>query len=333
MLFFIKLSIYENTLKRIDMQNILFLGGAGFIGSNLVHKFALSDNYRIFVFEPIFADINRLSDIVEHITLIRGAISDFNLIKSVIENHKIDIIVHLVSTLVPGSSYKEFKSEFENIVFPTVRIMELCAENSIKFVFFSSGGTVYGNSINGSHFRESDLLYPISYYGLTKQIIESNVLFENRKGGLQYLIIRPSNPFGPGQSLHGNQGFIAVSIGKILGGKPLEVWGDGSCIRDYIYIKDLADSFLKLIDKNVWNEIFNIGSGYGYTINDIIDRLRKSVDMPIEINYKKSRSVDVNSMVLDITKLNSTVDVHHTHLEEGISEFYKYASSLIKYEK
>lgn len=309
--------------------NILFIGGAGFIGSNLIHTFIKDDKYRIFVFEPTFANTGRLADIDDHVTVIRGAIADFDLLKCVIEDHRINMIVHLVSTLIPGSTYEDFKREFENVVFPTSRLMELCAEKQVKFVYFSSGGTVYGNSIQGEKFNENNHLSPISYYGLTKQIIESNILFENRRGNLDYLIVRPSNPFGKGQSLHGNQGFIAVALGKILAGDPIEVWGDGTSVRDYIYIDDLADAFFKLIDSGVNNEILNIGSGFGYSVNDIIERLHHCVDIPFEVTYKANRSVDVNSMVLDITKLHSLIEVQHTHLEEGIRYFYDYVKTII----
>lgn len=315
------------------MKNMLLIGGAGFIGSNLIRSFVKAGDYKIFVFEPVFANTNRLMNFEDEITIIRGAIADFDLLKCVIEDHKINIVVHLVSTLVPGSTYEDFKREFENIVFPTSRLMELCAEKAIKFVFFSSGGTVYGNSEKGEKFKETDSLSPISYYGLTKQIIESNILFENRRGKLNYLIVRPSNPFGQGQALHGNQGFIAVAIGKILGGVPIEVWGDGNSVRDYLYIDDLADAFYKLVETNVNNEIVNIGSGYGYSVNDIINKLRRCIDIPFNVVYKDSRSVDVNSMVLDITKLQSLINVRHTHLEDGIKIFFNKIKEYVKYDK
>lgn len=312
------------------MNNILFIGGAGFVGSNLLHVFLKNHKYNIFVFEPAFANLGRLDFIKEHLTINRGTISDMELLKKVIEEQHIDIIVHLVSTLVPGSSYEDFKREFENVVFPTSRLMELCAEKHVKFIYFSSGGTVYGNSICGNQFKETDALSPISYYGLTKQIIENNVLFENRRGSLDYLIIRPSNPFGKGQSLYANQGFIAVALGKILRGDPVVVWGDGSSVRDYIFIDDLADAFYQIVDNGVNNEIVNIGSGNGYSVNDVIQRLRHCIDIPFEVKYESSRSVDVNSMVLDITKLKSLVKVTHTCLEDGIKIFYDEIKSSTK---
>lgn len=311
------------------MTNILFIGGAGFIGSNIIHTLIKDTEYNIFVLEPVFANTNRLVDIEDDITIIRGALSDFDLLSSIIENHNISIIVHLVSMLIPGSTFEDFKREFEYVVFPTSRLMELCADKYIKFVYFSSGGTVYGNSTKGQKFKEIDNLAPISYYGLSKQIIENNILFENKRGHLNYLIIRPSNPFGKGQSLHGNQGFIAVAIGKILSGEPIEVWGDGSNVRDYLYIDDLADAFYKLIKKGINDEIINIGSGYGYSINDVIECLHNCIDVPFNVVYKESRNIDVNSMVLNISKLCSFIDVKHTHLKDGIQTFYKHVKQCI----
>lgn len=318
------------TLFTKIMINILFIGGGGFIGSNLVHTFIKDKKYKIFIFEPFFSNLNRLEDIKNSVTIIRGSIVDYDLLKSILEGDKINIIVHLVSTLIPGSTYQNFKNEFENVVFPTFRLMELCSEKKIKFIYFSSGGTVYGNSRNGEKFKETDKLSPISYYGLTKQIIENGILFENRKGKLDYLIVRPSNPFGKGQSLHGNQGFIAVAIGKILAGEPIEVWGDGSSIRDYIYIDDLADALYQLVNNGVNNEIVNIGSGFGYSVNDIIGKLRNCIDIPFKIVHKESRSVDVNTMILDITKLKTLVKVKHTHLEQGIKTFFNHSRKTIQ---
>lgn len=309
-------------------MNILFIGGAGFIGSNLINEFLLDKNYNIYVYEPQSSNINRLDNITHDINIIRGILADIDLLKSVLIDNEIDIVVHLVSTLIPGSSYEDYKKEFGNIIFPSVQLMSICSEKKILYVFFSSGGTIYGNNSNNK-FKETDEQAPISYYGLSKQILENSILFEHRYENLRYLILRPSNPFGKGQVLNGHQGFIAVSIGKILSNEPIEIWGDGKNVRDYIYVKDLADSFYKLIKNNITNEIINIGSGYGYSITDIIDKLKRIVGEPFKVKYLSSRNVDVNSMILDITKLKSYIEVKHTNLEDGIKFFYNYAKTIV----
>jgi UDP-glucose 4-epimerase len=162
------------------MNNILFIGGAGFIGSNLLRRFVEDVEYNVFVYEPSFANVQRLDVYGDSVRLIRGTLGEFDLICLMIETHKIDTIVHLVSTLVPGSSYEDYINEFKNVVFPTVRLLTYCADNNIKFIYFSSGGTIYGNSI-GEKFVEKDAPAPISYYGLTKQSLENSICFEQPK--------------------------------------------------------------------------------------------------------------------------------------------------------
>lgn len=313
----------------IKKRNILLIGGAGFVGTNLLKPFIDNSTYSIFVLETPFADISKLEHLEKEITIFKGVLADYDLLQSIILDHNIDVVIHLVSTLIPGSSYDDYKREFENIIFPTVRLMGLCAEKNIMFVYFSSGGTIYGNNSH-EKFLENDLREPISYYGLSKQIIEDGILFEHRRANLRYLIVRPSNPFGPGQSLNGVQGLIAVALGKIISNEPLVIWGDGSSIRDYIYIDDLVKMMYELIDKNIENEIINIGSGIGYSINDIISHLKNIAGDKLIVKYETSRSVDVTNVILDITKLESLITTHSTSLEEGIKMFYNDVKSILK---
>ena len=310
------------------MTNILFIGGAGFIGSNLIQAFVGNSQYKIYVYEPNFANISRITHYNEDITIIRGSLDDFENLKKLILTNDIEIVVHLVSTLLPGSSYNDYKNEFETVIFPTINLMSLCSELKIKLVFFSSGGTVYGNSTN-EKFCESDILAPISYYGLSKQIIENNILFEHRTKKMEYLILRPSNPYGPGQSLFANQGLIAVSLGKIINKEPITIWGDGNSIRDYIYIDDLSKIFFNLIDNGIKNEIVNIGSGEGHSINDVITIFKNILPKSFEVEYEKSRKVDVTNMVLDISLLRSITKFIPTPLEIGIQKFYNQLKSTL----
>lgn len=313
----------------VKKQNILVIGGGGFIGAALLKSLVENEDYNLFVLETPFANISKIQHLDKDITIFKGVLADYDLLQSIIADHSISIVIHLVSTLVPGSSYDDYKREFENIIFPTVRLMGLCAERDIKFVYFSSGGTIYGNNSH-EKFIEDDLREPISYYGLSKQIIEDSILFEHRRANLRYLIVRPSNPFGPGQSLNGVQGLIAVAIGKILAQEPIIIWGDGSSVRDYIYIDDLVSTMFELIHKDIENEILNIGSGIGYSINDILSHLKNIVGENINVQYETSRSVDVSSVILDISKLQSFVKTNFTPIDEGIQIFYNDVKSILK---
>jgi len=301
-------------------MNILFIGGAGFIGSSLVKQFLTNEKYNVFVVEPEFANVSRLDGL--NVKIYREALGNIDKVEKILISNKIDIVVHLVSTLIPGSGYDDFNNEFKNMIFPSIKLMEICAKENIKFVYFSSGGTIYGNRSTMLPFVETDEMAPISYYGWSKQMMENSILFKNRTENLKYLIVRPSNPYGHGQNLHGKQGLVAVAIGKILEDKPVEVWGDGSAIRDYIYIDDLAKVFYQLIDKDVYNETVNLGSGRGYSVNDILAFLKIITKKDFKIVYENARPMDVSNMVLDIEKMQRLAQVELTPMLNGISTFY-----------
>lgn len=304
---------------RMTIKNILFIGGAGFIGSNLIKKI-LGDGCCVHVIEPKEAFVGRLNG--WNVKIHECSLSDVENIRAIIKENNIDIVVHLVSTLIPGSSYEDYKDEYKNMIFPSIELMEICAEREIKFVYFSSGGTVYGNRNDVLPFVEQDPMAPISYYGWSKQMMENSILFMHRTKGLKYLIVRPSNPYGLGQNLYGKQGLVAVAIGKILRGETVEVWGDGSAVRDYIYIDDLAEIFKQLIERDVHNTTLNIGSGRGYSVNDVLAFLKIVSQQDFKIEYKNPRPVDVSNMVLDVSNLTQYVDIEFTSFMEGVKKFY-----------
>lgn len=309
-------------------MKILFIGGAGFIGSSLVKKFEKDSMYEIFVVEPSFANVSRLNG--TKATIIRDSLTNIEQIENIIKNNDIHTVVHLVSTLIPGSGYDDFNSEFQNMIFPSIRLMEFCAREKIKFVYFSSGGTIYGNRNDMKPFMETDEQKPISYYGWSKQMMENAILFKNRTENLQYLILRPSNPYGHGQNLHGKQGLIAVAIGRIFDGKPVEVWGDGSAIRDYIYIDDLAKIVYQLIDNDVSNQAVNVGYGRGYSVNDVIAFLKIISKKDFKVVYTNARPMDVSNMVLDTTRMLHYVNIELTPMLKGIEQFYKESVTIKK---
>lgn len=303
------------------MNNILFLGGAGFIGSNLIRTLiGRKDDIKVYVLEPSFANISRLDGM--EVQVFRGTLQDIDFVQSIIEANHIDTIVHLVATIIPGSTFEDYKREYQQVIFPTIELMQYCAQKDIKFVYFSSGGTVYGNRTEMTPFKETDPMAPISYYGWSKQMMENSILYVHRTAGLKYLIVRPSNPYGHGQNIHAKQGLIAVALGKILAGEPIVVWGDGSNVRDYIYIDDLCEVLCQLLEKDVCNTTLNIGSGVGASINDIIQVLRDVVSEEVQVEYQPARKVDVSHMILDTTHLKQYVNVEFTSMVEGVTRFY-----------
>ena len=307
------------------MNKILFIGGAGFIGSNLIREM-LHGQFELHVCEPEGANTKRIDDL--SVIIHRSSLNNTDIIADIISENDIDVVVHLVSTLIPGSTYVDYKQEYKNIIFPSIELMGLCAQRGVKFVFFSSGGTIYGNRNDVLPCVETDPMNPISYYGWSKQMMENSILFMHRTAGLKYLILRPSNPYGHGQNLFGEQGLVAVAIGKILKDEPVEVWGDGSAVRDYIYIDDLAQIFRQLIEKEVHNTTLNIGSGRGYSVNDVLAFLKIVSHKDFKIEYKNPRPVDVSNMVLDVSNLTQYINIQFTPFMEGIKCFYEESKTL-----
>lgn len=307
------------------METYLVIGGAGFIGSNLIrHLLNSSDAPRIVVLEHPKADIASLRWC--YVTMVRGTLDDTELIEDVIRKFNCSQVIHLVSTMTPSSNHDAFIDELVNVVKPTINLMEVCSRLRARLVYFSSGGAIYGEGNTIEPFEETDPLKPISYYGLAKLIIESNIRFEHRVNGLQYLIIRPSNPYGNGQNIYGNQGFIAVAFGKVLQGMPITVYGDGGVIRDYIHINDLVFAVGKiLINKDADNEAINIGSGVGHTLNDIILCLNNVIeDYKVDVVYTDTRKCDVSCVMLDITRMMQLTNLQPMTIQEGIKDFYQH---------
>ena len=310
------------------MKNILFIGGCGFIGSNLVNRFVQA-GYNVHIFETPQASTERIDEVKDIVNLIRGQLGDTSFFNFIIEHYHIDVVVHLVSCLLPNSSLEDYQEEINNVIKPTIDIIHICAEKKIKFVYFSSGGTIYGNTGDIFH-AETDMIAPISYYGLSKCNVENVIQIENRRNDLPFLILRPSNPYGHGQRLYAKQGLIAVAIGKILNGDSIELFGDGRNVRDYIYIDDLAEYVYLLIEKNIVNEIFNIGSGHGYTNSEVISIIDKISGKENKIVNKENRAGDVRSVILNEEKLSRYIPLRNRSLEEGIRLFYEEALENFK---
>lgn len=301
------------------MANILVIGGSGFIGANII-KFLLKSNNHIFVYEVLGADTSRLNPF--NVTLLFGKLSDTDNFTSVLDYNKIEVVIHLASALIPSSTFEACQNEMNCIVLPTMKLLPILSKRNIKLVYFSSGGTIYGRSSINRALKEDDRTEPICYYGGTKLLLEQMIRIEREYSKLDYLIIRPSNPYGPGQNIFGRQGLIATSLGKIQKNEPLTIWGDGLVVRDYIYIDDLAQAVCDLLEKNICYETYNIGSGIGYSINQVIDIIKQINEL--EVIYTEGRSVDVSCLILDVTKIKNTIKFAPLPIEEGIKSFLEY---------
>lgn len=297
-------------------MNIAVLGGNGFLGTNTVEEIAKS--------HVVCVISNRRNENqVKNVKYYTVDIVETDKLLNIFVKEKIDCIIHFVSTLIPSSNSEEYICDIETVYIGTFKLLAYCAEKKIKFVYISSGGAIYGK--NGENkINENTNLAPISFYGLSKLMIEELILFFHRTQQLNYLIVRPSNPYGRGQNLNGRQGVIAVFLGKILKKEKLQIWGDGNHRKDYIYISDFVYYLNTLINStNLWNEAYNIGSGKLYTVNDIINEIKRTCIDDFEVEYIDKKKTDVEDIYFDVSKIQNIIAHKCLSLSVGLKEFWR----------
>ncbi|MBC7388464.1 MAG: NAD-dependent epimerase/dehydratase family protein [Opitutaceae bacterium] len=309
-----------------NSQNILLLGGAGFLGTNISLKL-LEEGHSITILDRSMSNALVFESWKEKAKLIKVDLLNFEEVRNVIRNNHFDTVIHLITNVIPGSSFSEFLLDSDVSIKMSFRLIEEIHAAGIKnFLYFSSGGTVYGN--NGKEINHEDApKYPISLYGWYKLAMEQYIQTYAYTHSLNYAILRPSNPYGRFQNLYGQQGFVAVAIGRILLNKQIDVWGDGNIIRDYIYVEDLAQIVSGLISGGFKNAIFNIGTGQGHSINLILKILTDITGKEINVVYTESRTVDVQTNILDIEAINNFLPkrfLPKTSIEIGIGQMWEW---------
>lgn len=281
-------------------MKVLILGGCGFIGKHLVEALK-NDDIPLVVFDRN-ATSEQSSPICMYVT---GKFSDHEKLEAVMLQEGITHVVHLVSTTLPKSSNEDKPYDLSSNVIQSIHLLDLCVKYQVKkILFMSSGGTIYGVPrtvpVNENHPNE-----PICSYGISKLAIEKYLFLYRHLHGLNYVALRAANPYGAGQNPFSGQGVIANFIHKMQNHEPLEIWGDGSTIRDYFDVKDLA-TLTKLALLSSDTGIFNAGSGTGISINGLIETLSGITGIQPEIIYKTQRNLDVPAIILDCNAAYAT---------------------------
>lgn len=282
-------------------MNILILGAAGFIGTNLTIELAKEKNNIITVVDnqrKFFCNIERMH--LENVVIKEVELTKINEYSHLLKNQ--DIVYHLVSTTVPTNSNKHITQEIEKNVIFSSNLLEACVENHVKrVVFMSSGGTVYGKECN-CPIKEDVATNPISSYGIQKVTIEKLLYLYNYIYGLDYRIVRLANPYGPYQRPNGILGAVTTFTYKALMGQPLEIYGNGNVVRDFIYIDDAIKAIINISNEdNVKHKVFNVGSGCGTSINQVVKTVCDVLKVKKEVIYSEARKVDVPINYLDIS--------------------------------
>lgn len=280
------------------MKNVLVTGGAGFIASHLVPLLAesgVSDLRVVDLRTPAY--LKRLSCAFSRQDLARIS-SEPEVLRGV------DTVFHLAWASVPESSVRAPARDVISSLVPTIILLEQCVLQGIKRVIFvSTGGAIYGLP-TCLPVSETHLTQPISAYGISKLAAEKYLSLFRRLYGLEYVIMRPSVPYGEHQNPFGRQGAVAVFLGNILKGEPITIWGDPKeIVRDFFHVEDLARACILAARLDKPESIYNLGAGVGLSLSDLIKVLAEIVapTHPFQVQTLPPRPFDVPKLVLDIS--------------------------------
>ncbi|NJA04842.1 NAD-dependent epimerase/dehydratase family protein [Methylomonas sp. UP202] len=301
-------------------KRCLVLGGRGFIGSHLVDALLVRGHFVRCFDRPHIAPLPEAQISDANFELFEGDfVSDADISEAV---DSCEVCFHLISTTLPKSSNADPIFDVESNVVGSLRLLShLVRSGTKKIIFVSSGGTVYGMPTQ-LPILETHSTNPMCSYGITKLTIEKYLGLFKELHGLDYTVLRIANPFGERQRTHASQGAIAVFLGKVLRGEPVEIWGDGSVIRDYIHIDDVIDALLAALNHSTSQNTFNIGSGCGHSLNEVLDAIERVTRRTANRHYLPGRPFDVPKSVLSIQSAEDELEwVPRIKFADGLRRF------------
>jgi UDP-glucose 4-epimerase len=281
-------------------MRILVLGGSGFLGSHIVDKF-LAEKHDVVVYDLYPERFRRSPAGIKFYT---GDFGNVGALSELIATG-FDAVIHCVSTTTPKSSNESPEFDIQSNVIGTLYLLDICVKHNVgKLVFLSSGGTIYGDIGDIDMVNETHAVRPMCSYGVSKLTIEHYLDVYRHLRGLDYVALRLSNPYGERQSPLRALGALTVFLHRTLKRQNVEVWGDGGVTRDFIYVGDVANA-VYLATVNPISGIYNVGTGSGLSLRDILGEIAEVVGCKPEVHWLPSRSFDVPRIVLDSTKLKS----------------------------
>ena len=298
-------------------KNVLVMGGNGFIGQNIVRYLSeAGDNVEIY---DLYAKDNGFKNHIGNI------LTDDNL-DDVIA--KFDVIVYLINSVSPKRSMEFPIESYTQDIPMLIKVLDSCLKSKCKRVIFSSsGGTVYGEALKDKLEEDTTIEQPINHYAVCKVACEKILMLYNKIYGMENVILRISNPYGLGQNPASGVGVITTFADKIIKGEEINLYGDGEVVRDFIDVRKVAEAFHKAseweFDSSI-QPVFNVGSGYPLSINDIIRIISEALDVTPNINHLEARNFDVKRNVLSMEKTTKYLKLETEKDEvENIKKYVK----------
>lgn len=300
----------------------LVLGGAGFIGSHLV-ELLVQEGQAVRVFDLPGRGARWLAPLEKKIELVEGDFREPRQVAAALAG--CEAVFHLIATTVPASSNRDPVFDVETNVVATLRLLEACVRNRVKQVIFSSsGGTVYGEATS-QPIPETHPTAPRASYGITKLANEKYLALFHQLHGLDYTVLRIANAYGPRLPVSGEQGVVGAFLAHLKRGEPIPLWGDGSGIRDYVYVGDVARAFRAALGQPSPFRVFNIGTGVGTSLKELIAWMERVTGRRATIKVRPARPVDVPVNVLDPTRARQHLGWRPaTSLETGLARTWEW---------
>ena len=299
-------------------MNILITGGAGYIGSHTA--LALIDSgHQVTIIDDLSTGSKQL--LPHNAKFIKCNINNEEVVTKLIKNNKFDALIHFAGFIQVEESVKDPKKYFENNTNNAIKLFNICHKNNLKNIIFSSTAAVYGNKVKSKKIVESDKVQPINPYGESKAKTENYLLNNNDK--FTFIILRYFNVAGADpklrtglvskKSTHLIKILSEVVIGKK---KKITIFGnnydtkDGTAVRDYIHVSDLADIHIKSLEyllKYRKSNIFNCGYGKGYSVKEVIDTANRITKNLVKFDYGEKRKGDTALLISDVSKLHKYI--------------------------
>jgi len=296
-------------------MKILVTGGAGFIGSNIVDLY-ISLGHNVVVVDNLCS--GKKENLNPKAKFYETDIRDFDALKKIFEKENFEIINHHAAQMDVSRSVKEPIYDADVNIKGGINILELMVSFKVKKIIYSStGGAVYGEP-EYLPCDEAHPIKPICHYGLSKYVFEEYIRLYERLYGIDYTILRYPNVFGPRQNPHGEAGVNAIFILKMLKNETPVIYGDGLCLRDYLYVEDVASANALVLDK-ASKKIYNLGTGVGTSVNEIFEKVSKEFNFKNPPVYKELRKGEILKTYLKSEKIKKELNWQSKHsFEQGI---------------
>ncbi|MCI0158198.1 NAD-dependent epimerase/dehydratase family protein [Leifsonia shinshuensis] len=234
-----------------------------------------------------------------------------------------DYVFHFLSTTTPATAEGDPTLDIRTNLAQTIELLEASVQAGVRrFYLASTGGAIYGDQ-GKREYSELDATVPVSPYAIGKLAIEQYLRFFRVKHGLESTVFRISNPYGTRQHPSKKQGLIPIALRQILNGEPVVQFGDGSMVRDYLFVEDLVRMIVPLTERATEYDLYNIGSGEGHTVEEVLAALRRVTETDFAIERRPTPPTFVDHVVLDTGRYRTEFgEMPLTPLDEGIRKTY-----------